>query len=78
MINRDELTGEIKVDNKEKLTFGKYKGRTLSTIMITDPQYLMWVVNDSDNKYNISDSWRQYLEDYSYTHSRKVYSTYMR
>ena len=55
MINRDKLTGEIKVDNKEKLTFGKYKGRTLSTIMITDPQYLMWVVNDSDSKYNISD-----------------------
>lgn len=78
MVNRNIITGEIIVDNKEKLTFGKYKGRTLSTIMITDPEYLMWVVNETDSKYNLSDSWRQYLEDYSYTQSRKVYSTYMK
>ena len=78
MVNRNIFTGEIELDYKEKLNFGKYKGRTLSTIMITDPQYLLWVINDSDNKYSISDSWRQYLEDYSYTQSRKVYSTYMR
>ena len=78
MVYRNVFTGEIELDHKEKLTFGKYKGRTLSTIMITDPQYLMWVVNESNNKYNISDSWREYLEDYSYTQSKKVYSTYMR
>ena len=78
MIQRDLFTGELIIDKKEKLTFGKYKGRTLSTIMITDPQYLLWVINDSDGKYKISDTWRQYLEEYSYNQSKKVYTTYMR
>ena len=78
MINRDIFTGELIIDKKEKLSFGKYKGRTLSTIMITDPQYLIWVVNESDGKYKISDTWRQYLEEYSYKQSRTQYTTYMR
>jgi uncharacterized protein (DUF3820 family) len=78
MVQRDIFTGEIKVDKTEKLNFGKYQGRTLSTVMITDPQYLLWVVNESDNKYKISETWRQYLEEYSYTQSKKKYVTYMR
>lgn len=78
MIQRDIFTGEVKVDKNEKLNFGKYQGRTLSTIMITDPQYLMWLVNESNSKYKISEGWRQYLEEYSYTQSKKKYATYMR
>jgi len=78
MVQRDIFTGEIIVDNAEKLNFGKYKGRTLSTIMITDPQYLVWLVKESNNKYDISDSWRQYIEDFSYMESKKQYVTYMR
>ena len=78
MICRDVFTGKLQIDNKEKLTFGKYQGRTLSTVMITDPQYLVWVVKESKNKYKISDTWRQYIEDFSYIQSKKNYSTYMR
>lgn len=79
MINRNTITGKLEVDKKEKLTFGKYKGKTLSTIMITDPKYLLWLINDSDDaKYKISDTWREYLEEYSYTQSKKTYCTYMR
>lgn len=78
MVERDVFTGEIIVDNAEKLNFGKYKGRTLSTIMITDPQYLIWLVKESNNKNDISDSWRQYIEDFSYMESKKKYVTYMR
>jgi len=78
MVERDLFTGEIIVDNSEKLNFGKYKGRTLSSLMITDPNYLMWIVNESDKKYDISDTWRQYLEEFSYTQSKKRYCTYMR
>ena len=40
MIERDLFTGKLLVDKTEKLNFGKYQGRTLSTVMITDPQYL--------------------------------------
>lgn len=76
MIERDLFTGKLLVDKKEKLNFGKYQGRTLSTIMITDPQYLIWLVNDSYNKYRISDTWREYLEEYSYTQSKKKFATY--
>jgi len=78
MVNRDIFTGELQLDNKEKLTFGKYQGRTLSSVMVTDPDYLVWVVNQSNMKREISDTWVQYLEDYSYTMSKKQYVTYMR
>lgn len=78
MVCRDVFTGKLLIDNKEKLTFGKYQGRTLSTVMITDPQYLVWLVKESKNKYKISDTWRQFIEDFSYTQSKKSYSTYMR
>lgn len=77
MVNRDILTGELIIDKHEKLTFGKYKGRTISTIMIIDPQYMKWVM-ETDNKYSLSDTWRQYLEDYIFDDSRRTYSTYMR
>ena len=66
------------IDNKEKLTFGKYQGRTLSTVMITDPQYLVWIVKESNNKYKISDTWREYIEEFSYNQSKRSYSTYMK
>jgi len=78
MVNRDIFTGKLQPDAKEKLTFGKYEGRTLSSIMITDPQYLLWVVNESKMRNRISDTWKQFLEDYSYTQSKKQYVTYMR
>jgi len=78
MVERDIFTGELLIDKKEKLTFGKYQGRTLSSIMVTDPSYLMWVVNESDMKDRISDTWKQYLEDYSYMQNKKKYVTYMR
>ena len=78
MVNRDLLTGQIILDKSEKLTFGKYKGRTLSSLMITDPKYLCWLVDESDNKYNISDSWRKYIEEYSYNESKKRYCTYVK
>ena len=77
MINRDSFTGELILDKTEKLTFGKYIGRSLATVMIIDPQYLVWVVQ-SNNKWRISDTWRQYLEDYADSESHKVYCTYMR
>ena len=78
MVNRDLLTGQIILDKSERLTFGKYKGRTISSVMITDPKYLIWLVEESDNRYNISDSWRKYLEDYSYNESKKRYCTYVK
>ena len=77
MINRDTVTGELLVDNSERLTFGKYKGKLIATLMITDVRYLMWLIT-SDNKYLISDTWRKYLENYAEEQSRKVYCTYMR
>ena len=77
MIERDPFTGELKLDKTEKLTFGKYLGRSLATVMVLDPQYLIGVVQ-SNNKGRISDTWRQYLEDYAEEESRKVYCTYMR
>ena len=78
MIDRDVFTGKLILDTKEKLNFGKYKGRTLSSVMISDPDYLMWVINESNMKNNISDTWQAYLEEYSYTQSKKQYATYMR
>lgn len=78
MVNRDIFTGQLQVDSKEKLTFGKYQGRTVSSVMITDPSYLMWVVNESDMKRRLSDTWVQYIEEYSYTQSKKRFVTYMR
>ena len=69
MIERDPFTGELKLDKTEKLTFGKYLGRSLATVMVLDPQYLIWVVQ-SNNKWRISDTWRQYLEDYAEEESR--------
>ena len=78
MVYRDVFTGKLMIDNKEKLTFGKYQGRTLSTVMITDPQYLVWIVKESNNKYKISDTWREYIEEFSYNQSKRSYSTYMK
>ena len=78
MVNRDIFTGQLLIDTKETLTFGKYKGRTISSVMITDPNYLLWVINESDNKYNISDTWRCYLEEYAYKESKKNYCTYVK
>lgn len=78
MGERDVFTGKLILDKKEKITFGKYRGRTLSSIMISDPAYLMWVVNESDMKNRISDTWKEYLEEYSYMQSKRKYCTYMR
>lgn len=78
MINRDLFTGELLLDSKEKLTFGKYQGRTVSSVMITDPEYLMWVVNESNKRYCLSDTWVEYIEQYSYTINKSKPVTYMR
>ena len=78
MVERDIFTGKLNLDNKERINFGKYQGRTLSSIMITDPGYLVWVVNDSNMKNRISDTWKQYIEEYSYTQSKRQFATYMR
>ena len=78
MVNRDVFTGRLMLDSKEKLTFGKYQGRTLSSVMITDPNYLVWVVNEVNLKNRISDTWKEYLEEYSYVQSKKRHVTYMR
>ena len=78
MIERDVFTGKLILNSKEKLNFGKYKGRTLSSVMISDPNYLVWVVNESNMKKNISDTWQEYLKEYSYTQSKKQFVTYMR
>lgn len=78
MINRDLFTGELILDSKEKLTFGKYQGRTVSSVMITDPEYLMWVVNESNKRYSLSDTWVEYIEQYAYTVNKRKPVTYMR
>ena len=78
MVDRDIFTGKLQIDSKEKLTFGKYEGRTLSSVMITDPDYLLWIVSEPKMKNRISDTWKQYLEDYSYTQAKKQFVTYMR
>lgn len=78
MVERDLFTGKLVLDTKEKLTFGKYQGRTLSNVMMTDPQYLMWVVKESNMKNRISDTWKQYLEEYSYNTSKRQYVSYMK
>ena len=78
MIERDVFTGQLLLDSKEKLNFGKYRGRTLSSVMISDPKYLVWVANESNMKNSISDTWKAYLEEYSYNCSKKQYVTYMK
>jgi hypothetical protein len=78
MVDRDLLTGELILDSKEKLSFGKYQGRTVSSVMITDPEYLVWVVNESDKKNSLSDTWVEYISQYSYSCSKKKFVTYMR
>ena len=65
-------------DNKEKLTFGKYQGRTLASVLSKDSTYLMWVIAEEKTRYRISDEWRNYLDEYSYNVSKKRYATYMR
>lgn len=32
----------------EKLTFGKYKGKTVADVLIEDPSYLVWAHNNVD------------------------------
>ena len=78
MVDRDLLTGELLLDTKEKLTFGKYQGRTVSSVMITDPSYLVWVVNESNKRHCLSDTWIECIEQYAYTCNSKKQVTYMR
>ena len=37
--------------DEEELTFGKYKGRTPLQIADEDPQYIVWMYDNLDNKY---------------------------
>jgi len=34
---------------KSKLTFGKYKGRSIQAICRTDPMYLVWCMENTSN-----------------------------
>lgn len=35
---------------KDKLTFGKYKGKTIQDILYDDPQYLVWLHQNTEHK----------------------------
>lgn len=35
-------------DRETVLTFGKYKGESIADILATDPQYLVWLHDNSD------------------------------
>ena len=35
---------------KDKLTFGKHKGKTIKEILDIDPQYLVWLHQETEHK----------------------------
>ena len=57
---------------KDTLTFGKYKGKAIEDVLDTDPQYLVWLNENTEHKlttkiYNEAklysrDSWEDYDE----------------
>lgn len=75
MINRDIFCGELILDKKERFTFGKYNGKLINNIKITDKDYLKWLGN-SDMRYKLSDTWRYYCEQLY--NPNESYTTYMK
>lgn len=75
MINRNIITGELEIDKKERFDFGKHKGKLIQTVLITDPQYLVWLAEYADMN-TISDTWRQYIYEFAEKRSKIRYATY--
>lgn len=57
----------------EKINFGKYKGRLISSLKITDPQYLIWLV-EKDLIYDFSLEWQTELRKFAHENKNKIYA----
>lgn len=75
MVNRNILTGELDLDITERFDFGKYKGKLLVTVRMTDPQYIAWL-GTTEGRFRLSDTWRQYCEDAAYNKANLHYASY--
>lgn len=61
---------------KERLTFGKYKGKMIANIEIIDPDYLKWLSTDT-YRYSLSDYWRTRIENTYINKENLIQATYM-
>lgn len=75
MINRNIFTGDLELDKKERFTFGKYNGKLINNIRITDKDYLKWIGGD-ECRFKLSDTWRYYCEQLYEPDA--TYTTYMK
>jgi hypothetical protein len=64
----------VESNRTERFTFGKYKGKMIQNICITDQSYIEWLGSD-ENRFRLSDHWRNKIEEIS--RNKKVKATYM-
>ena len=48
---------------KERFTFGKYKGKMIANVFITDEDYINWL-SDDQYRFEVSDYWRKKIEEF--------------
>ena len=64
----------------ERLNFGKHKGKLISAVKITNPEYLIWL-KESDNLWRVSGGWQEEITKLYNENKNKIYAgsyTYLR
>ena len=61
---------------KERFTFGKYKGKMIANVFITDEDYINWL-SDDQYRFEVSDYWRKKIEEFGIKNRKNSYCTYI-
>lgn len=62
---------------KERFTFGKYKGKMIANVMITDKDYMLWLSEDQ-YRFELSQYWQEQLSKLRLENKNLAYTTYVR
>lgn len=62
---------------KERFTFGKYKGKMIANVMITDKDYILWLSEDQ-YRFELSTYWQEQIAKFRDENKNNSYITYMR
>ena len=62
---------------KERFTFGKYKGKMIANVMITDKDYMLWLSEDQ-YRFELSSYWQEQLSKLRSENKNLAYTTYVR
>lgn len=65
------------LDRTERFTFGKYTGKLIQNICVTDLNYIIWLGNDV-SRFKLSYPWQKFVEKIRNDNKPQLMTTYVR